>query len=127
MKSQPCGLTVYYDGSCPLCSAEINLYRTQDVEGTVSFCDVSDVKTPLDPDLSRAQAMKWFHVRNADGSLVSGARAFVSLWAQLPGWKWAARIAAFPVMMLFLEAAYRLFLPARPLIVRSYRLFRSAR
>ena len=47
-------------------------------------------------DLSRQQALARFHVRRADGRLVSGAAAFVSLWQQLPRWRWAARLAGLP-------------------------------
>lgn len=121
------GLTVYYDGSCPLCRTEIEHYRKQDVESKLLFRDVSCVDQPLEADLSRTQAMGRFHVRRPNGDLVSGARAFVSLWTQLPRWRWAGRIASLPGMLLILEGAYRLFLPARPLIVRIFRTVRPAR
>jgi hypothetical protein len=32
----------------------------------------------------------------------------------LPRWRWAARAAAFPGLMAFLELSYRLVLPTRP-------------
>ena len=34
--------TVYFDGSCPLCQAEIGYYRRKDQAGALCFVDVSE-------------------------------------------------------------------------------------
>ncbi len=111
-------LTVYYDGSCPLCRAETDHYRGQVGGGELCFIDVSQPGQVLQADLSREQAMARFHVRRSDGQLVSGAAAFVSIWRSLPRWRWAGRLAGMPGMMALLELGYRLFLPVRPLLSR---------
>ena len=110
--------TVYYDGSCPLCRAEISHYRAQQGAAAICFVDVSKQDAPLAEGVSPQQAMARFHVRTSDGSVVSGARAFVSVWRALPRWAWAARIAALPGVTPALELGYRLFLPVRPLLSR---------
>jgi predicted DCC family thiol-disulfide oxidoreductase YuxK len=117
MPDQPAA-TVYFDGSCPLCRAEIALYRKQAKAETVCFIDASNPTTPLGEDLDRHLAMRRFHVRKEDGSLVSGAAAFVEIWKQLPRWRWAARAAAIPGMLALLEMAYKLFLAVRPYLTR---------
>jgi len=117
MPDQPAA-TVYFDGSCPLCRAEIALYRRQAKAETVCFVDASNPTTPLGDDLDRHRAMRRFHVRKEDGRLVSGAAAFVEIWKHLPRWRWAARAAAMPGMLVLLEIAYKLFLAARPYLAR---------
>lgn len=112
--------TVYFDGSCPLCRDEIELYRRMDKDGTLVFADVADAGTSLPGDLDRDTAMKRFHVRQADGTTVSGAEAFVSIWETLPGWRRAARVARLPGVVPLLELAYRGFLPMRPYLSRAY-------
>jgi predicted DCC family thiol-disulfide oxidoreductase YuxK len=114
----PPQLTVYYDGSCPLCRAEIDHYASEPGAAALCFRDVSAADAEPGPGLTRGEAMARFHVRRADGTLLSGADAFVGIWRVLPRWRWAARAASLPGAMTVLEAGYRLFLPVRPALSR---------
>jgi predicted DCC family thiol-disulfide oxidoreductase YuxK len=111
---------VYFDGSCPLCRAEIGHYRRHDESGALRFVDVSRAGAALPPGLGRQQAMARFHVLAGDGRLLSGAEAFAAVWRRLPRWRWVARAAALPGAMAALELGYRLVLPVRPAIARFY-------
>lgn len=115
-QSEGGGPTVYFDGSCPLCTFEIGHYASQTGGDHLNFVDVSQEGPDLGSDLSVDAAMRRFHVRLSDGRLLSGARAFVAIWNTLPRWRWAARIAQIPGVTLVLEGAYRLFLPVRPVM-----------
>ena len=112
--------TVFLDGSCALCRAEIGLYRRQDGAGSLCFVDVSKTADGLPARLTQQQAMARFHVLSHDGHLLSGAAAFVGIWRLLPGWRWAARAAASPAALTIMEFGYRLFLPVRPIIARLF-------
>jgi len=84
-------LTVLYDGACPLCRREIAVYRDlQPLQpgSPVSFADVSSAAVPLPDGTTRDQLLARFHVQGRDGQLLSGAQAFLTLWAALPGWRW---------------------------------------
>jgi len=118
--AKPSRTTVYFDGSCPLCRAEIGHYRRCDQTDALRFVDVSDANSLLPAGLTQRRAMERFHVRNEAGELVSGAAAFVEVWARLPRWRWAARAASFPLVLALLELGYRLFLPARPSLARIF-------
>ncbi len=120
MPPDPPELTVYFDGSCPLCRAEIGHYAAQPGSAALCFRDVSAGEAGLGPDLTGPQAMARFHVRRADGALLSGAEAFVGIWRVLPRWRWAARLATLPGAMTVLETGYRLFLPVRPALSRAF-------
>jgi predicted DCC family thiol-disulfide oxidoreductase YuxK len=112
--------TVYYDGSCPLCQAEIEFYRRSDHSDALSFIDVSVTDASIPAGLTQQRALERFHVRAGNGQILSGAAAFVEVWARLPQWRWAARAAALPGAMAALEIGYRLFLPVRPGISRLF-------
>lgn len=112
-------MTVYFDGSCPLCRREIGVYRGLDALQPLCFADVSDPAL-VPPAGTSPQALKSrFHVRHADGRLDSGARAFLALWAALPGWRWLARLGSVPGAPHVMEWAYRRFLRVRPLMQRA--------
>ena len=112
--------TVFYDGSCPLCRAEIDHYRACDAAGALRLVDISTPGAPLPPSLDRTSAMARFHALAPDGRLLSGAAAFAEVWRRLPRWRVAARVAAAPGVLPMLEAAYRTFLPLRPILVRLF-------
>lgn len=120
MASELSKSTVYFDGSCPLCRAEIGYYRSRDRAGALCFVDVSAPGAMGPEGMTQQRAMERFHVRAGNGQIISGAAAFVEVWARLPAWSWAARAAALPGALAVLEVGYRLFLPVRPFISRVF-------
>jgi len=114
----PPPITVYFDGACPVCSREIAMVRRQTGADALQWVDVAVCDAPaLGAGLSHAAAMARLHVRRADGSLVSGAQAFTTLWRALPAWAWAGRLLGSGPALWLLEAGYRAFL----LVRRSWR------
>lgn len=80
--------TLLHDGSCPLCAREVALYRRR--------------------------AMARLHLVTADGRVETGARAMLTLWQQLPGFRRLARLLRIPPLPWLLEIGYRGFLVVRP-------------
>jgi predicted DCC family thiol-disulfide oxidoreductase YuxK len=120
-------LTVLYDGSCPLCRREINLYRGLESRSPVCYADISDAATPLPLGVTREQLLARFHVSGGDGQLLSGAPAFLALWSALPGWRWLARVGRLPGAAWLMERTYLLFLRGRPSLQRWARRLEPAR
>ena len=119
-----------YDGACPLCRREIGLYRgllPLKADTPVCYADISDANLPLPSTLpfgtTREQLLARFHVRRGDGELLSGAQAFLALWAELPGWRWLALAGRVPGVAWLMERSYRFFLRWRPALQRfAFRL-----
>lgn len=118
-------LTVYFDGSCPLCQREIGFYRRMPAAQALGWVDVSQ-PAELGAGLDCRAAMARFHVRDANGQLFSGAAAFSRLWRQLPGWRWLGWLSAVPPVSWLAELAYRLFLPVRPWLQRGLKRWLGA-
>jgi predicted DCC family thiol-disulfide oxidoreductase YuxK len=117
---------VFFDGSCPLCTTEISTYRKCRGADEIDWVDVAvggagARDENIAPGLMRADAMRRFHMRRADGEIVSGGAAFAELWTALPAFSWAGRIGRQRPVSLLLEGAYRLFLPVRPLLQKLLR------
>jgi predicted DCC family thiol-disulfide oxidoreductase YuxK len=69
----------------------------------------------LGNDLEREAALGRFHVRAADGSLVSGAAAFIEIWKHLPALALPARLCSTAPVLAVLEFFYGIFLRLRGL------------
>ena len=109
--------TVYYDGSCPLCAKEISFYRTKEGADGIIWNDVANwTQGNLIPGLSRETVLRRFHVKTADGTILSGAAAFAHLWLNLPGWRLLGAMIGNRLVLPFAETAYRMFLLIRPAV-----------
>ena len=120
MESEVLKSTVFFDGSCPLCRAEIGYYRRRDQASALCFVDVSETGAATPEGVTPQRALERFHVRARDGRILSGAAAFVEVWTRLPKWRWAARAASLPGALAAMELGYRMFLPVRPFIARVF-------
>jgi predicted DCC family thiol-disulfide oxidoreductase YuxK len=112
--------TVYFDGMCTVCNREIATYQRLRGGNTINWvdasrCDVSELSAGLD----RAYALQRLHVQTANGTLLSGAAAFVEIWKHLPAFAWMARLCASPYVLPVLEFVYRRFLVMRRLWRKS--------
>ena len=105
-------LTVWFDGTCPLCLREIALMRRLDRRGAIDFIDIgaAGASCPIDPALLLAR----FHAREADGPLLDGAAAFAAMWRAIPLLSPLGHAARLPPLLWLLERAYRGFLRIRP-------------
>lgn len=103
----------FYDGGCPLCRAEIAAYRRMPWAARIRWLDADAGEGP--PEIGAGQALARFHVRRADGTLVSGFRAFVALWRTNPRLAPWVRVLDRAPFVWAGEAGYRLFLLVRPL------------
>lgn len=90
------------------------MYRRQPGGNAVQWVDVAQCgPAELGAGLTREAAMARLHLRRSDGSLVSGAQAFTSLWRALPQWAWLGRLLGSGAGLWLLEAGYCVFLVAR--------------
>ena len=113
-KERP-GLTVYYDGGCPICAREIGMYRRCRGADRIAWVDADAVSgDALAPGLSRDDALARFHVIDRSGRAFSGGAAFSALWRALPAFSMLGRILSCWPFSIMLEGIYYLFLILRP-------------
>ena len=104
-------VTVWFDGSCPLCSREIALMRRLDHRHAIDFVDIAGdgAACPID----RRRLLDRFHVREGD-TMLSGAAAFAAMWREIPMLRPLGLAARNPGMLRLLERLYLGFLAIRP-------------
>jgi len=120
MKMNSALLTIFYDGLCPLCSREIILYRKKDTQNKINFVDItlpgfSAEKEGLDP----VAVIKIFHVKTADGAILTRVEAFAAIWKILPGFGTLTWLAEKPLLLLLMNAGYEVFAAVRPYLPRK--------
>ena len=105
-----CTPIAFYDGGCPLCRREIAHYQRIDRDGHIRWVDIDAQPDVLSGyGLNRDQAMQRMHVRESDGSMVSGARAFIALWQRMPRYRLLARLVSLPGILWIAERLYDVF------------------
>jgi predicted DCC family thiol-disulfide oxidoreductase YuxK len=112
-------LTVWHDGSCPLCRREIALMRRLDRGGTIRFVDATLADGAACP-IDRADLLARFHAMEG-GRMLSGAAAFAAMWRAVPLLRPLGLAARSPLVLAVLERLYGGFLRMRPALQRATR------
>lgn len=112
-------MTLYYDGQCPLCLAEIRFLEQRNHAGLLSFVDVcAPTFSSADVGVSSCQVLlDNMHATLADGTVLVGADVFAAAYAraQLPFMAW---LFSRPLLMPIWHLGYRLFARHRGRISR---------
>lgn len=113
-------LTLFYDGACPLCQAEILFLSGRNQTGLLDFVDInSKAYDPLKVGVSCEEALAAMYGQYADGTLINGVTVFPEAYrrAELPTLAW---IFSRKSMQPILKMGYRFFAKNRHAISRVF-------
>lgn len=104
---------VLFNGDCPVCSREINHYAKYSEKNALAIrYDDLNTKDLTEWGLTQDQAARRLYVAQGD-QLLSGMPAFRVLWAEMPRYRWLARIAGWPIVRPLTVFTYdRILAPA---------------
>lgn len=106
-------LTLYYDGQCPLCLREIQMFLKRNQRGRLQLLDISATATEPLPGLTREQMLDCLHASFGDGRVVSGIDA--TYWSYCAvGLGWLVKPLAWRWARPFWQWSYRQFCQLRP-------------
>ena len=91
MQSTNAELTLYFDGQCPLCQAEMAFLQSRNAAGRLAFVDITQAGfTDSKPPMSCEAAMAQIHGRLANGDILVGVPVFSKAYAlaNLPMLSW---------------------------------------
>lgn len=116
MTDHPARLRVLYNDTCAICSAEIGHYAREAgrLGADMQFCALTQAESF---GISHDTAARRLHVLQ-NGQLLAGIDAFIAIWAALPRWAWAARVARLPLIRPSLGAVYDYVLA--PVLYRAH-------
>lgn len=118
-------LTIYYDGRCPLCAAEMKQLSEFDAAGRLALEDINarDFHDRF-PHIDPVEADRYLHGEYASGEMVYGLDVTQQAWAIVGHHRWL-KLLRLPVIRWFADIGYLLFARYRSQI--SYVLTGSAR
>lgn len=110
-------LTLYYDGQCPLCLREIQLFQRRNRQGRLQLLDISTDDTAPLPGLTREQMLDCLHARFDDGLIVTGIDA--TYWSyRAVGLGWLVEPLAWRWARPLWQWGYRRFCAMRPFLAK---------
>jgi len=100
-----CRKTIYYDGSCRMCTAIIK--KIGDSSQKEKF-DPKDITTdPLPKNISKTAAMKEIHVVDENGKIYKNAEGILKILEEYPKWKFIVRLGRLPIIKQLLPIGYK--------------------
>ena len=107
---------VFFDGKCPLCKREINLYSSLDKGKNIRWVDISDRNIQVPDGYKRSTLLSKFHVRDKEGNWHSGSKGFFVVWNELSGFKFLGKLGQYRIVVIIADILYAVFLFIRPII-----------
>jgi predicted DCC family thiol-disulfide oxidoreductase YuxK len=98
-------MKVYYNQSCNICSAEINLYKKQNIKN-IKWIDITQNKLAEKETLkSDKTILRRLHVKDGN-KILSGANAFLLLWKKMPKYRFLYFFFKTPIIFNFFLVGY---------------------
>ncbi len=86
---------ILYNDGCPICSREIRHYDRLAQAGSLPLRFEALSTSAADWGLDEKTAAKQIHAKHGDEILV-GVPAFLAMWAEIPRYRWLARVVGLP-------------------------------
>ena len=111
-------LTIFYDGRCPLCAAEMKQLRQLDDAGKLYLEDINrpDFKQRF-PHIDPVEADRVLHGQQANGTLIYGLDVTQQAWALVGRHQWL-KLLRLPLVRWFADLGYLFFAKYRRQISR---------
>ncbi len=102
-------LTIFYDGGCPLCAAEMNHLRKLDSNDSIAYEDIyADGFEGRFPYIDLPQADRILHGELADGTIIYALDVTYEAWALVGKRHWVA-ILRWPLFKQVANLGYVFF------------------
>lgn len=102
-------LTIFYDGGCPLCMAEMRQLQASDRDGKLVFVNLHDVDfSERYPHIDPVRADRLLHGQLESGELLHGLDVTCLAWSLVGKHKWLS-VLRWPILRPLSDLAYRLF------------------
>ena len=100
-------MKVYYNKSCNICKAEINLYKKQNIK-EIEWVDITNnIAAEKETSKNDKNLLRRLHVIE-DGKVFEGAEAFLLVWKKIPKYKFLYTFFKIPIIFTLFSYFYEI-------------------
>jgi predicted DCC family thiol-disulfide oxidoreductase YuxK len=100
-------MKVYFNNSCKICKAEIDLYKKERIE-EIDWIDITNNKlAEEETSKDSKQLLRRLHVKDGE-KILDGAAAFLLLWKKMPKYKFLYNFFKLPIIFNIFSLVYEL-------------------
>ena len=100
-------MKVYFNNSCKICKAEIDLYKKQKINEIdwvdITNNDLAEKETSKDSK----QLLRRLHIKDGE-KIFGGAEAFLLLWKKMPKYKFLYNFFKLPIIFSIFSIVYEI-------------------
>ena len=100
-------MKVYFNNSCKICRAEINLYKKEKIQ-EIDWIDITD-NSIAEKEISKTdkELLRRLHVKDGE-KVLEGAEAFLVLWKKMPKYKFLYNFFKLPIIFSLFSFVYEI-------------------
>jgi predicted DCC family thiol-disulfide oxidoreductase YuxK len=100
-------MKVYYNKSCNICRAEVNLYKKQNIK-QIEWVDITNnVDAEKNTSKDNKTLLRRLHVEEG-GKIFGGAKAFLLVWKKIPKYKFLYTFFRLPIIFTLFSFFYEI-------------------
>ena len=100
-------MKVYFNNSCKICRAEINLYKKENIK-EIDWVDITN-NSVAQKETSRndKELLRRLHVID-ENKVIEGAEAFLYVWKKIPKYKFLYSFFKLPIVFTLFKFGYEI-------------------
>ena len=100
-------MKVYFNNSCKICKAEIDLYKKEKIQG-IDWVDITNNElAKKETSKNGKELLRRLHVKQ-DEKIIQGAEAFLILWKKIPKYKFLYNFFKLPIIYNIFSIGYEI-------------------
>tara|TARA_B100001113_G_C20930892_1_gene544357 strand:+ start:345 stop:692 length:348 start_codon:yes stop_codon:yes gene_type:complete len=98
-------MKVYFNNSCKICRAEINLYKKEKVQ-EIDWIDITDnISAINETSKNSKELLRRLHVKDGE-KVLEGAKAFLLVWKKIPKYRFLYNFFKMPIIFNIFSFVY---------------------
>ena len=100
-------MKVYFNNSCKICKAEIDLYKKEKID-EIDWVDITNNElAEKETSKDNRQLLRRLHVKDGE-KVFGGAEAFLLLWKKMPKYKFLYNFFKLPIIFNIFSVVYEI-------------------